>query len=351
MELSLRNAFIDRINVSTSSDNELMERIGKAYRYAKSLQLTAAKHYQVGNEWLPIYENYMGHIMQALREQNTTELKSQYKNFFRESLSTGLHGLHFEMVEKYMTNGKPISQSDMSTYADSIMHNFNMFLKGSPNFDIKKLVRKSIGNPYGFEVDNHFIDYGSEYQYHYSRQIIKLLNQASETVIMELGGGYGGMAYYLMRDYPQATYIGYDLPENAALQAYYLLTAFPDKKIVLSGEANLSTQDFKSVDAMILSNFEMDLLPENSIDYSFNSYSLAEMELDAIKNYLNIICKCTRQYFNHLNHAVFANLSADNFPVDLEKFELLFRFPMMWGKFPGRNPTIDEHEYIYRRRA
>jgi hypothetical protein len=45
---------------------------------------------------------------------------------------------------------------------------------------------------------------------------------------------------------------------------------------------------------------------------------------------------------------VFAKLSADDFPIDLKKFELIFRFPMMWGKFSGRNPTIDEHEYIYR---
>jgi putative sugar O-methyltransferase len=347
MKLTINQAFLDRPE-NISNDDKLLQRISKSYRYAKSEQLKAKSCYQVGNEWLPIYEKYMGSIIQALTHQDMPELKRQYRNFFREQLSTGLHGLHFEMVEKYMTPSRGIAKADLETYVNCIMHNFNMFLKGSPQFDISRLVRKSIGNPYGFEVDNNFIDFGSEYQYHYSRQIKNLLIGTQNPVVLELGGGYGGMAYYLLRDFPQATYIGYDLPENAALQAYYLLSAFPEKNIILSGEVDLLGLNTQNVDAMILSNFEMETLQENSVDYSFNSYSLAEMEFDAIENYLKIICKSTRKYINHLNHSVFAKLSADDFPIDLKKFELIFRFPMMWGKFSGRNPTIDEHEYIYR---
>jgi len=45
------------------------------------------------------------------------------------------------------------------------------------------------------------------------------------------------MAYYFIRDNVNSAYIDLDLPENSALTAYYLLKAFPDRRIRLFGEA------------------------------------------------------------------------------------------------------------------
>jgi hypothetical protein len=41
------------------------------------------------------------------------------------------------------------------------------------------------------------------------------------------------MAYFIIRDINEAAYIDLDLPENIALTSYYLLKAFPKKKIIL----------------------------------------------------------------------------------------------------------------------
>jgi len=42
-------------------------------------------------------------------------------------------------------------------------------------------------------------------------------------------------------------------------------------------------------------------------------------------------------------------VNADLFPIDYEKFDLLFRFPTMWGKDP-QQLAVDQHDFIYQRK-
>ena len=341
MELSIINAFKDH-TYPFDNYEQILTRICNAYDFQTKLIKNSTVLYKPGNEWLPIYELCMKDIMSALKARDIDLLKEQYANFFRKKFSTGLHGLHFEMDERYFKPER-INENDINVYVNLILHNFNLFLNCNPNVDFKKLVRKNIGNPYGYHVDGTFIIAGAEYHYHYANQIKKILQGNNKSVVMELGGGFGGTAYYLLRDFEGITYKCYDLPENAALQAFYLLTAFPEKKFLLSGEP---LEDIK-YDGMIFSNCEIEDLETDSVDLSFNSYSLAEMEKEAIFNYINIICRTTSKYFNHINHSLFCKFSSDLFPINYNKFELTYRFPVMWSKSQDRNPIVDEHEYLY----
>ena len=141
-------------------------------------------------------------------------------------------------------------------------------------------------------------------------------------------------------------YYCFDLPENMALQSYFLSSCFPDHKVVLYGECDLANLARIDGDIIILPNFAMEKIPSDFCDLSFNSYSLAEMEPAAINNYVEILCKATKSYFYHINHAVNCKMSSDLFPIDFSKFELLQRAPAMWG---GNNDqVIDIHEYVYR---
>ncbi|MGH8641491.1 MAG: putative sugar O-methyltransferase, partial [Burkholderiales bacterium] len=51
--------------------------------------------------------------------------------------------------------------------------------------------------------------------------------------ILEIGGGYGGLAYHLKTLLPRARYIAVDLPESLLFAALYLTTLFPDESNVL----------------------------------------------------------------------------------------------------------------------
>lgn len=343
MMLSIANAFDNRTTPGATLTD--IEAISHHYRLWVAGQKASGTVYQVSREWLPIYEKYMGELMVAHQRHDIQNLKNMYENFFRDPLSTGLHGLHFDMVDTYMNPEKPASPQAIQLYLESCAIGMRNFLLTCPDTDISKLVRPSFGNPYSWTIEGHTIFPGADYHYTFSEKISILLKNKKTPVILELGGGFGGMAYYCMRDIPNLKYICVDLPENAALQAYYLKSHFPEKNIQLWD----GTFNKNAFDILIMPNYAIESIDENQIDLSFNSYSLTEMGKDTMEHYVKVISKITENYFYHLNH-VHWEISADNFPVDMDKFQLLFRNPTNWGKDP-RNYKLDQHEFLYKSRA
>ena len=266
-----------------------------------------------------------------------------YEIFFRDPLSTGLHGMHFQTVEKYMTHGLNPTQNDLQEYEKFSLQFAYNFLVNCQDVPVSVLERPGIGNPYGYKLDDVEVFPCAEYHYYYARKIGTLLRNIQSPVVMEIGGGFGGMAYYLLRDYSNIQYIGVDLPENAALKAYYLISQFPKLKIKLWGDDEVLNND--DYDILIMPNFAIENLPENSVNLSFNSYSLAEMSVESANNYILHMCKMTKDLILHLNH-VYWEVSSDNFPIDYNKFQLLFRNPTMWRKDPA-NYLLDQHEFLY----
>jgi putative sugar O-methyltransferase len=346
MILDISESF--RSNAIPGASKKQISRIISAYKKSKEIQQSSPLCYQVSREWLPIYTGYMDEVMNALQAEDSESLSRMYENFFREKLSTGLHGMHFEMVEKYMQPDKAISAEDLSAYMNFCQMYAKHFLLSNPKVSLDALRRPPVGNPYGYNLDGTTIYVCAEYHYHFSYNIQKLLRQRRNPVVFELGGGFGGMAYYLLRDTKNISYIAADLPENAALQAYYLMSHFPEKKIGLYGEFDLDNFDPASYDAIVIPNFAIECLKPDSVDLSFNSYSLAEMDMPSVTNYVSHICNFTSQYFYHLNH-VYWPVSSDDFPIDYGKFELFLRYPVMWTRNP-QNCTLDHHEYIYMRK-
>jgi hypothetical protein len=98
--------------------------------------------------------------------------------------------------------------------------------------------RPGVGNPFGVVIDDTHISVGSEYA-HYCAQRIIGLQPMDETNILEILTGFGGMAYYLLRDLSKTSYIGFDFPENIALTSYYLMKAFPQLNFALYGKQDI----------------------------------------------------------------------------------------------------------------
>jgi hypothetical protein len=343
MMISSADSFIDR-TVPGASESEI-ELIAHHYRLWKTEQKQADSVYQVSREWLPIYEKYMGGVMQALQDNQITKLKGMYENFFRDPLSTGLHGLHFDMVSTYMNPKAPANQEAITRFLEGCALAARNFFLTCPGTSIDKLVRPAVGNPYAYNLEGHTIFPGADYHYTFSEKISILLRKKTNPTILELGGGFGGMAYYCLRDIPNLKFICVDLPENAALQAYFLKSHYPNKKIRLLGE-HFENNDF---DALIIPNYGIESIRENTVDLTFNSYSLAEMGQETIEKYIKLISNFTQDYIYHLNH-VHWEVGADAFPIDLNKFQLLFRNPTNWGKDPRRY-QIDQHEFLYKSRT
>ena len=88
---------------------------------------------------------------------------------------------------------------------------------------------------FGFELDGGLVNLDT---LRFSEVLIaleraELLREiASEGVLVEFGGGWGGLAYHLKARFPELTYVIVDRPERFLFSAVYLLSAFPDARAV-----------------------------------------------------------------------------------------------------------------------
>lgn len=69
---------------------------------------------------------------------------------------------------------------------------------------------------------------------YYASQIRKIsgLDRYEKNIILDIGGGYGGLSRFLKHIYPNSTFIIVELPELNLLSNYFLKCSFPNKKII-----------------------------------------------------------------------------------------------------------------------
>ncbi|MEP7098986.1 MAG: putative sugar O-methyltransferase [Burkholderiales bacterium] len=329
---------------------ETAERIIKAYRLASADQAGQPAVYKVSNEWIPLFHKPLRPLLAALDKGDPVALRDLLDNFFRNSISEGLIGLATDMEGAFFKR-KPSRYLRTQLLIDSI-YRYRLLEKLVPGVTAAKLHVEDFGNPYGVYVGEQFMRAGVDYQYFYAHKVSQMLApKKGRAIVAELGGGIGGFAHFLCKERPSdLTYINLDLPEILCISSYQLLNLFPQKRVLLYGESERIDQETVSgYDLALLPSFAVESLEDDSVDISFNSYSLAEMDLDTIRNYAAHLSRISRQAILHVNHVSDSLVSADNFPFDAQKFELRSRNRALWNL--GRNLTCDEYEFLLARRS
>jgi putative sugar O-methyltransferase len=329
---------------------ETAERIIKAYRLASADQARQRPVYKVSNEWVPIFQKPLRPLLAALDKGDAVQLRDLLDNFFRNSISEGLIGLAADMEGTFFKH-QPSRYLRTQLLIDSV-YRYRLLEQLLPGVTASKLHVDNFGNPYGVYIGEEFMRVGVDYQYYYAHKVSQML--AAETgraTVAELGGGIGGFAHFLCKERPSGlTYINLDLPEILCISSYQLLNLFPEKRALLYGESErIDSETVSAYDLALLPSFTIESLATDSVDICFNSYSLAEMDLDTIRNYAAHLSRISRQAILHVNHVSDSLVSADNFPFDSQKFELRSRTHALWNL--GRNLTCDEYEFLLARRS
>jgi putative sugar O-methyltransferase len=336
--------FVPRL-VEGRDDLVILKRIIAAYKKAKVRQKSAGEAFNVSNEWLSVYERNLGLVMKSLLSENVAELQRMYQNFFRDPCSTGLVGLPINIPN--LLSGGAIKQKFREYILCDVLHRYDLWKKRTGNkYTAAALSAPMVGNPYGYTMDGVFIRAGGDYHHYYAHAVAELVGSSEKRLVVELGGGFGGLAYYLVRDNPHVTYVDFDLPEATALASYYLMRSLPNVPIRLYGEAELSAEALATPGFVMMPSFEIIKMPSKSAAVSFNSYSLAEMSPATIHIYLDQVTRITSGYFLHVNHNRNAVLSADKFGIEERGFKLVNRELAGWTL--GINPQSDEYEYLYK---
>ena len=112
--------------------------------------------------------------------------------------------------------------------------------------------------------------------------------------IVEVGGGFGGVAYWTQRLRPEAVvYTIYDFPIVNAIAGYFLLRALPAALVVLNGEP----PKVGAPQIALLPHWRVFQEPDRSADIAFNQDSLPEMPREAAIQYLEAFDRITRVGF------------------------------------------------------
>jgi len=160
-----------------------------------------------------------------------------------------------------------------------------------------------LGNPVGLYHDGQIIPIDAIRYHYHATQILSLLRDVSNPVICEIGGGLGGQAYKVLSNSDRPiTYILLDIPEMLVISSYFLMAALPEKKVLLYGESPLDSGKLDQYDIILMPNFMLPQLGDETVDLFFNSASFSEMDSVTVEEYIHQIERICRRYLMHVNH-------------------------------------------------
>ena len=131
---------------------------------------------------------------------------------------------------------------------------------------------------------------------------------------MDLGGGYGGLSRILKNIYQKSTMVIIEIPEVCLMANYFVKKNFPNCKIGtvkdFKDKINITSDDVKKFDFIILPQPFMELFEENTFDLIINTTSIGEMANEMQNYYIEHIERITSNYFYSINRA---ELRADKY--------------------------------------
>lgn len=273
-------------------DEQILRRICRAYRAATCAPVQEV--YTPTAWWKILQRTSLRHVIAALTMGDITALQRMYANFFRDSCSDGLVGKNLLITA---TPPRALAALHKSAYLVEALSRLDRWRNlTSGEYDLCDLRGPNVGNPFGIVLDGVFIANGAEHQHYGSRRITDI-TEKSDALIAEIGGGYGAMAYYLLRDSPKLKYWNFDLPESLALAAYYLFRNFPEKRILLYGEAPMSVSGPDDYDIVLMPLSELPRMPPCFADIVFSAHAMSDLGENAFMVYLEHVRHLTKKYF------------------------------------------------------
>lgn len=261
-------------------------------------------------------------FIQALIDRDEDTLHSIFSNMFQSDIMWGLGKFDNVLVED-MKRVKEKSHVQLRVtdalvsfaQASSAMSLVNVEQDGIEknvqvlSQDLKDLLRKSemvsniklpspkVGASYGCEIDGEFITIDG-IQHSYS--VLRLLQLGARPAdnIIEIGGGFGSLAYHSHLA-GLKNFTIYDLPWVNAIQGYYLLMTLPADQVCLYKENTASTANTDST--KVFPYWCFDDLKDRSVDFVINCDSMPEMSRETCQGYLEKIKTALKGVFLSIN--------------------------------------------------
>ena len=176
----------------------------------------------------------------------------------------------------------------------------------------------------------------------YSRNIFQEIGRGdaeSSLRILEIGGGYGGMAHSVASCIGESNYKYFiiDLPEVLLFSASYLSMHDGKDRVYLYDPDNIDEvvgQDFDGYSFVLLPNYRIDLLKKYDFSLAINISSLQEMKESQIVEYLDFLadrCSGVMLSYNRDNNMDSNPEGCDLYGLFNERFSLVEVEISKWG--------------------
>lgn len=170
-------------------------------------------------------------------------------------------------------------------------------------------------------------------------------------IIVELGAGYGRLAYVCRSLFPSCTYVILDLPEALICSSSWLSRVFPGEVVPYESARDIEafTPDILgSGKIWTLGAHHIERIAAKSVDAFVNIYSFAEMPKASIDTYFRHIDRITSGIFFTKQRALETNLedsvviSSDTYQIRDHWRRLFHRTSRLYGSFFEEAYAIDE---------
>lgn len=327
---SVSDGFASRID-DRNDDTEILERICAAYRKALEKQCSAPERYQPTERWKQIERQGLGPVTKALKEQDIPRLRSMYRNFYRDPCSAGILGAPNGQHKAYFSG--TIKDVYRHFYLSHVLCRLDYWRSvTNGKYSLRDLEGPGIGNPFGAVIDGTHIGVGAEYAHYCSKRIADKLDLGTATVA-EIRGGFGGMAYYLLRNRTNTTYVDFDLPEAVALATYYLMKSFPASRFLCYGEQAITRESIKEADVVMLPLFELATVPPESVTLAFTSFGLAGMTQENAGQCVQEMGRMTREKILLFEKRVTTEMAAEAAKTSPLRFRLYDSCESGWHSY------------------
>ena len=275
------------------NDTAILKRICSAYQKAHAEEGLAPDAYRPTGWWEMQRHGSLQPVMHALVNGDIEALARMYRNFYRDACSAGL--IVVQSLAKEYFGRRMTEQYERYVLADTLYRVDYWKKMTGGACAVKELAGPAVGNPFGVMVEGTLVRAGAEYQHFCAMRVAEMLTGKDATVA-EIGGGYGGMAYYLLRERAGLRYLNFDVPESVALMSYFLMRTFPKRRFLLYGETELCEDSLAKVDVALLPVFAMRTMALKA-EVMFSSHAMTDMSGEALEEYSARASAMTRGWF------------------------------------------------------
>lgn len=327
---TIKGIFHEGFVPADERDLKLSADIIDTYHRMRSEQKDQSAPYRTGEMWGDIFAKEKKDFYFPLINHDIPQFAKQLANFFRTSAIVGLwEGGPWEGADY-----PPLMESEKRQihFIEGTLRNlecWQVLMQDSLN----AVALPNVGNPFAIEHDGAFISTAQLKLHYHASQVMNLVTDIKNPVVVEIGGGFGGIGYYLFKMGFEGTYIDLDLPETLVLAIYFLSRSFPKSRVTTRvGSDNILASELQPGSLVLGPNYMLPKLPDQCADVVVNTRSFSEMERDTLQEYMRQIDRIGKRYLHHDNANVPSNryeIPAHEFPIPAS-FKLLMKVKSLW---------------------